>query len=199
MAYSVIAIEREYASGGREVGEKLAAKLKIPCYGQEILEKAAAKLKLPLESLTDAEENMTGSFLYGLVALTNISSGKETDYLSLEQRLSGVEDEVIREMAKERCVIVGRAASALLADKKNVLKVFVHADYTARVNRAASKYGVDKKQAGAVLRRQDKRRANYFKVATGLEWKDGDIYHIFLNSGKIGIDNVVEILYGMAK
>ena len=63
MSYTVIAIEREYASGGSEIGEKLAEKLGIPCYGQEILEMAAEQLNMSPEELRDSEENMTGSFI----------------------------------------------------------------------------------------------------------------------------------------
>lgn len=58
MKYKVIAIEREYASGGSEIGEKLGEKLGIPCYGHEILEKGAAKLNVSVEYLRNAEENI---------------------------------------------------------------------------------------------------------------------------------------------
>jgi len=87
----------------------------------------------------------------------------------------------------------------LLKDKDNVLKVFIHSDYQARIDRAINVYDVEPKQAESVLRRYDKRRSNYFKVTTNVEWKDTNTYHMCLNSEKLGIDQVVDILYQAVK
>ena len=199
MSYSIIAIEREYASGGNEIAEKLAAKLGIPCYGHEILERASEKLQLPIERLTDAEENITGSFLYSIAAFSSAASGGSAEYLSLEQSLAFTEADIIRSLAYEPCVIVGRRACALLKDRTDTLRVLIYADKGARIDRAVEFYDVSPQQADAVLRRQDKRRANYLKVTTNTEWKDPDIYHIFLNSCRLGIDRVADILHMAAK
>jgi len=195
MSYTVIAIEREYASGGSEIGEKLAEKLGIPCYGQEILEMAAEQLNMSLEQLRDSEENMTDSFLYSMAMLSKIASGSEPDYISIEQKLNLVEADIIRKISINPCVIVGRGAAALFKDKTKVLKVFIHSDNSARKARAVIEYGQYPNQVESILQRQDKRRATYFKVTTTVEWKNADIYHLFLNSGKLGIDQTVNILY----
>lgn len=198
MRYQVITIEREYASGGNEIGERLAERLGIPCYGREILERAAAKLHLPPDQLADAEENITGSLLYSLAVFSSVPLGKERDFLSFEQKLAFTEAEVIRDVSSGPCVVVGRGAAALLKDKTSAFSVFVHADYNTRVDRAIRVYGIEPKKAESVLHRCDKRRANYFKATTGVEWKDHNIYHLFLNSGKLGIEQAVELLYAAA-
>ena len=199
MRYNIITIEREYASGGREVGEKLAAKLGIPCYNQQILTKAAAKLNLQPEQLAKTEERITGSLLFGLVALANATSGMSTDFIPLEQQLIAAESSVIEELSLHPCVIIGRSATATLQDKQNVFKVFIHADNSTRMERAINVYHDDAKQAESVLQRNDKRRSNYFKAATNLGWKDPDLYHMFLNGGKLGIEQTVDILYMSVK
>ena len=193
MRYSVIAIEREYASGGLEIGEKLSEKLGIPCYGQEILVRAASKLNLTPTDLIDAEENMTGSFLYNLVAFAR--SPVDADAAPLEQKLAVAEAEIIKNLSASPCVIVGRGAAALLKDRKNALRVFIHADHDTRIDRTVKVYGDDPRQAEAILRRFDKRRATFFKATTNMEWKDNDLYHLVLNSGRLGIEKVVDILY----
>ena len=192
--YSVIAIEREFASGGSEIGGKLAEKLGFPLYGQEILEKAAEKLNLPVKYLSQIEESMKGSLLYSLAAFANVSSGNETDLLMLEQKLAFTEADIIRNLAMNPCVIIGRGAAALLKDRANALRVFIHADNNTRKDRAINVYGIDPKQSESILRRNDKRRANYFVATTEREWKDADVYHLFLNSGLLGIDPAVNIL-----
>ena len=193
--YSVIAIEREYASGGREISGKLAERLDLPLYGQEILEKAAGKLNLPVKYLSEIEESIRGSLLFTLATYANFTSGNETDLLMLEQKLAFAEAEVIRTYALSPCVILGRGAAALLKDRANTLRVFIHADYGIRKERAINVYGVDPKMAESALRRNDKRRANYFAATTEKEWKDADIYHLFINSGMLGIVQAVDLLY----
>lgn len=193
MRYNVIAIEREFASGGLEIGEKLAEKLGIPCYGQEIFEKAVAKIGLPSHELNDLEESVTGSLLYSLNVLADVASGRNMD-LTRAQKLALVESDIIRELSLNPCVIIGRSSAGLLKDKDTTLKVFIHADSDVRIKRAVEIYGIDPKQAESILRRYDKRRTNYFKATTNVEWKDAGTYHMFLNSGKLGIDSVVDIL-----
>lgn len=198
MAYKVIAIEREYASGGLEIGEKLAEKLGVPCYGQEILEKAALKTGLPAQEVGTVEESITGSLLYSVSMFADLTSGKNIS-LTSTQKIALAEAEIVRELSFNPGVIIGRASAGLLYDKSQVLKVFIHADYDVRIKRAVEIYGIAPKQAEAVLRRYDRRRADYFRAITTQEWRDSEIYHMCLNSGKLGINQAVDILYAAVK
>lgn len=198
MEYKIIAIEREYASGGSAVGQKLAEKLGILCYDEEILEQAAAFLQKPVQSLREVEESITGSLLFGLNMLANVTSGKRPG-LTTTQELALVEANIIAELAMNPCVLVGRGAAGLLKSNPKVLRVFISADHSKRLERAVKVYGIDSGEAESTLRTFDKRRANYFKVVTGLEWKNSDNYHIMLNSAKLGINTVTDILYQVVK
>lgn len=198
MHYRVITIEREYASGGREIGEQLAQKLGIPCYGQEVLEKAAAKINLPVKELHALEERMTGTLLYSMSLFADLTSGKNIE-LTTEQRLAIAETQIIEELSSTPSVVIGRGSAGLFKDQSNVLKVFIYADVEQRIKRAVDIYGVDPKQAESVLRRCDKRRMNYFKSITGVGWKNPDIYHLMLNSGKLGISGATDLLYAAVK
>jgi len=199
VGYSVIAIEREYASGGLEVGTRLAEKLGVPCHSHEILAKAATELGVTPEQVAHVEENITGSLLYSIAAFANAAAGYGSDSLSLEQKLALIEEKVIREFAASPCVIVGRGACALLKDRANTLSAFIHADDKTRTERAVNLYGADPKKVESVLRQQDKRRATYFRATTQMEWKDADIYDLFLNTGRLGVEHTVEILYSVYK
>ena len=55
MSNRIITIEREYASGGREVGEMVAQKLGIPFYNREILQMASERCNVSPEYLETAE------------------------------------------------------------------------------------------------------------------------------------------------
>jgi len=198
MNYNVIAIECEYASGGSEIGGELAARLGIPCYDKEVLEKAVVRIGMSVSELENLEEFMTGSFLYGIAMLANINSGDGSG-LNDAQRLSLAESDVVRNFSLAPCVIVSRSATAVLRDDNKALKVFIRADYETRKERAIRIYQNDPKQTDTILNRYDKRRAAYYKATAGEDWKNPNLYHMILDSGKLGINGVVELLYNCAK
>ena len=198
MPFDVIAIEREYASGGREIGEKLAERLSIPCYADIILQMAADKLAWPVDKVSGLEESVTGSLLYAMNMYANTLTRWAGDG-SDELKLAVTEAGIIRDLTLSPCVVVGRGASGLLHEKKRVLKVFIHADLAARKRRAIEVYGVSPQRVESVLKQSDKRRANFFRAATGFEWKDDRIYDMVLDSGKLGTEASVDILYNSMK
>ncbi len=199
MNYKVIAIEREYASGGTEIGEKLAARLGVPCYGKEILEKAAQKMGISIKELEDLEEKTTSSLLYSIYAMANISSG-EVRMLTKEHELSITESEIIKNLViGNPCVIVGRCAAGIFREDTSVLKVFIQSDMETRKERAVNVYRNDEKNADSLLKRFDKRRNEYYKATVGKDWRDMSSYHMILDSGKLGIDSVVDILETCAR
>jgi len=198
MPFDVIAIEREYASGGREIGEKLAKRLCVPYYAEIITQMAADKLSWPVDTVRRLEESLTGSLLYALNMYANMLSGRAADG-SDELKLAITEAGIIRDLALSPCVIIGRGASGLLHEKKRLLKVFIHADIETRKRRAVEIYGVTPQKVESVLKQSDKRRANYFRATTGFEWKDERIYDLVLDSGKLGTKAVVDMLYNFIK
>lgn len=199
MKYHIITIEREYASGGNEIGEKTAARLGIPCYGQEVLERAAERLHTVPERILHLEETSTRSFLYSIGMAMKVATG-EHDGLSEEGALYVAEEQVIQNMALEGpCVIVGRCAGWILRERKDVLRVFIHADRDFRRERAVNNYGIAKKEADSVLKQYDRRRSNFYNANTGMSWEDKKGYHIVLDSSSLGIDACVNAVCGLAE
>jgi len=194
MHYSVIAIEREYASGGREVGEKLASALGVPFLNQQILKIAADKLGQPADQLSRTEESINSGLSLGFAALLNVASGESPSAMPVAQQLMLAETRIIHDLATQPCVIVGRAAAGILKDQRKTLTAFIHADQSARAARAIETYDDNPRQVDAILQRNDRRRSAYFAAATNLEWRNPDLYHLFLNSGRLGIDQTVEVL-----
>lgn len=199
MKYNILVIEREYASGGQEIGSKVASDLGIPCYGREILELAAKRKGTSPEYLESLEERATTSFLYSIYMLANEFSAHgrtmpDTDALYL------AESEVIHEISQRGpAVFVGRCASHVLEGRRDVLNVFIHAGKDFRKQRAVQTYGVSPQTAEAVLRQFDKRRANYYQSNTGHPWNNMNSYPITLNSGTLGIEKCAAILTAAMK
>lgn len=198
MRYRIITIEREYASGGSEIGSRVGMRLDVPCYGQEVLERAAEKMHTVPERLVHLEETTSNSFLFSLGMANRVALG-ERDGLTEEGALYVTEEQVIREMALQGpCVIVGRCAGWILRERRDVLRVFVHADREFRKKRAVQEYGIEERSVENVLKRFDRRRSNFYSANTCMRWNDNRGYHLVLDSSQVGIAACVDVICQMA-
>lgn len=198
MKYKYVVIEREYGSGGTEIGKLLAEKTNIPCFGSEIIEKVSGLLDIPVSEIQQFEESTTNSLLYSIhafAALGKVSDGSET-FLSNENSIFMEEQKLIKEYAMQGpAIFVGRcAANALASLSKNVLTVYIHADKECRKKRAIEQYGIQTQAADSTIAKFDKKRKNYYFANTGKQWSDLNNYEIVLDSGKLGIEACADII-----
>lgn len=193
----VITISREYGSGGREIGEKLANELGIPFYDNELITRAAKASGFAESAFANAETKATNSLLYSIAMGMSAYGSHELGYtsLSLDDRIFIAQSDVIRNLAKEGpCVIVGRCADYILKDLDNVINVFIWADLKYRVHRATTMYDLPENKAEENVLKADKRRANYYNYHSNEKWGKAENYHISIRSDSVGIDKSVEIL-----
>ena len=190
---NVITIGREYASGGRIIGQKVAESLGVPFYNKEILHMAAERLQMSPEDVKFADETAASSLLYSMSLMSNLSLSSN---LPLNDRVFIEEREVIKALAqKGPCVIVGRCADDILREiRDDVLNVFIYADKEFRIKRAVEEYGEDPDEVFSQIRKHDKKRATYYNLNTGRKWGAKDNYDLCLNSGSIGIEKCTEII-----
>lgn len=194
MKYQFVAIERRYASGGKEVAQKLSKGLGIPCYGNEILERAAEKYGTTPEYLERLEEKPTNSLLYSLVAMAKVNT-TDHNILSDEDNLYLMEKDVINELAHGGpAVFIGHCSGEILKEKASVLNVFIHSSLEDRKERAVRQYGEELQRAENKMKRNDLRRSHFYSMNTGRKWNDMNNYDLILNTGRLGIDKCVAIL-----
>ena len=191
MKNRIITISREFGSGGRTIGRKVAENLGIPCYDAELIQKIAQESGFAENYIKEAGEYAPGSFLAS--ALSNRAFGPTN-----EDYLWNIQYQVITDLAeKESCVIVGRCADYILKDKADCLTVFIHADMDFRANRIVSVYGEREESPEQRLKDKDKRRAAYHRFYTNMKWGQAQNYHLCLDSGVLGIDKCVETICNM--
>ena len=191
MRNRIITISREFGSGGRTIGKKVAEKLGIPCYDAELIHKIAQQSGFSENYIKDAGEYTPGGFLSS--AFTSRAFGPTN-----EDYLWKVQYQIITELAdKGPCVIVGRCADYILKDKADCLNVFIHADMQYRAERIVREYGEREESPEQRLRDKDKRRAAYHRFYTNMKWGHAQNYHLCLDSGVLGIDKCVEVIAGM--
>ena len=190
----VITISREFGSGGRLIGRKLADKLGVPYYDKELLDRIAEESGFSKEMIEGAEKKAKNSFLYSLAsAIGTGEAGPET--LSLNERFFLAQFETIRKIADEgSCVIVGRCADYILRGIPQAVNVFIYAEEEDKIKRAVEEYGVSENEVRKVMRDTDKARANYYAYHTGRRWGDYLNYNLCIDSGYLSIDDIVDLI-----
>lgn len=198
MANKIYTIGREFGSGGREVGEKLAAKLGIKLYDKELLQQAAKDSGFCEEIFENHDEKPTNSFLYSLVMDTySVSGYSAAPFLDmpLNHKVFLAQFETIKKIAeKESCVIVGRCADYALSDNPDCINIFIHADLDVRIKNVSRNLNITENKARDIINKTDKQRASYYNYYTSKKWGDSKSYNLSLDAGKLGIDNCVEMI-----
>ena len=198
MANKIYTIGREFGSGGREVGEKLAAKLGIKLYDKELLQQAAKDSGFCEEIFENHDEKPTNSFLYSLVMDTySVSGYSAAPFLDmpLNHKVFLAQFETIKKIAeKESCVIVGRCADYALSDNPDCINIFIHADLDVRIKNVSRNLNITENKARDIINKTDKQRASYYNYYTSKKWGDSKSYNLSLDADKLGTDNCVEMI-----
>ena len=191
--FKVIAISRQFGSGGRTVGVQAAKRLNIPCYDQQLIERVAQNSGFAKEYIESHGEYATHRSWLGRV----IDGAARFEGMNNQDKIWGEQRKIILEISQSPCIIVGRCADYILRDREDVLKVFVHADEKSRAERVVKIYGESAEKPEKRIRDKDKRRSAYYKNYTETEWGVASNYHIALDSGKLGIEQCVDILVAL--
>ena len=193
----IITIGRQYGSGGKEIGMRLAEELGIKCYDSELLTKAAKSSGMCEEIFEKHDEKPTNSFLYSLVMDTYSVGYNASSYydMPLNHKIFLAQFNAIKEIAKEEsCVMVGRCADYALEEYPNVLSVYVHAPLENRIKRIMEKYGLSEEKAKDAIQKTDKKRAAYYNYFTNKKWGDAAGYQLSIDSSVTGIDGAIELI-----
>ena len=199
----IITIARQYGSGGREIGERIAKELGIPLYDKEIINDAAAKGELNTEIIKKADESAANSLLYTLAMGSNvIGTTMHFGYkMPINDRLFLLQSEVIKDYAaKGSCVVIGRCSDYVLREEKNILRLFIYGDIEHRQKRVAERHPeLKSSQVIDTINKTDKRRSSYYNFYTGNKWGKYDNYDIAINSSTLGIEGTAQIIVAAVK
>ncbi len=199
METKIITISREFGSGGRTIGRKVAEKLGIPFYDKELVEQIAMESGFAPQYVEEHGEHSPGksffSYAFAHQGVPGVMNG-----LSTADFLWNIQCNVILQLAeKGPCVIVGRNADYILKDRKDCLHTFIHADMAYRADRIVRLYGESEKSPEVRLQEKDKRRRVNYQHYTGRSWGTAQNYDICLDSSSIGIEQCVDIIASLAQ
>lgn len=193
MRHQIITLGREFGSGGREIGQKLAAALDLPFYDHQLISMAAKQAELPETVFAGKEERHANPWLFRGIyeGGPRVKRGQ-----SAEDILFQMQSEVIRHLGRqEDCIIVGRCADYVLRQEDvNVVSLFLCAPFSWRVRHRMELEGLEEKAAQDLVRRMDKQRQRYYNHYTGGGWGMPENYDLCINSARLGIDRTAALL-----
>ncbi len=191
----IVTISREYGSGGRELGKRIAAALGFSYYDKEILTELSARTDLDEKYVEKVLENGIKPN-YGMAfghpsAFVTASVASQTDILVAEQKL-------VKEIgAKCDCVIVGRNASVTLSEH-NPFRIFVYGDLPSKIERCRKRSPEDDaltdKELVSKMKKMDNARANLRRLTAGTEWGERGGYDLMVNTSGADFDKIVPLI-----
>ena len=194
MEKKIITVSREFGSGGRTIGRKIAEKLGIPFYDKELVDQIAMESGFAPKFVEEHGEHSPGKSLFSYAFAPQGVPGVMNG-LSTADFLWNIQCNVILQLAeKGPCVIVGRNADYILKDRPECLHTYFWAPVPFRAERIVRLYGETEKSPEARLQEKDKRRRVNYQHYTGRTWGQSQNYDICLNSASIGIDECVNIV-----
>ena len=193
----IITIGRQFGSGGRSIGEKLAKKLGVSFYDKELISIAAKESGMDPEVFKGVDEKAANSLLYSLsMGLYSFGSGfSAMGDLPVNDKLYLLQHKIIKEIAeKESCVIVGRCADYVLRENPNCVNIFVYANMEYRKEQSIKKHGIDAVRAEHIINKTDKSRANYYSFYSGQKWGMAENYDLCIDSSKLIEEKIVDLI-----
>lgn len=192
----IITIGRQFGSGGRELGRRLAEELGFEYYDKEIVSEIAKHTSLSEEYVQQIIE-CTPHRLYPITTAHSMSMNEDYSFRQI-QTIYEAQSEILKEMAdKGNCVIVGRCADYILRDYKP-FRIFVHATLESRLNRCRQKGSEEEhytdRQLKRKIRKIDRGRDRYYSFYTGQQWGDKDNYDMCINTTDTKIKEIVPVL-----
>lgn len=167
----IVTITREHGSLGKQIGKLVAEKLDVPFYYKEMTALAAQESGLDKEFISELNSN-SPSIMHSLYLSTDVV-----------QQAVIAQDKVIRKIAAHgSCVIVGRAADYVLRSCEDIVRVFIYAPESYRIQSVMQVYGDTAEEAKRNIRRSDEARASYYKQISGLNWGSRNNYELLIDS-----------------
>jgi cytidylate kinase len=200
----LITISRQFGAGGSLVAKLVAEELGWSVIDNELVDEVARRIGKPAQEVAEKEERVP-SFVErlarALVASPEVPLVTTTPVESLDEaEVVKMTEVVVAEVAQlGRVVLVGRAASAVLAREMGAIHVQLVASRPFRVRVVAERSSIDPKAAEKRIAETDAQRARYHKQYYGREWSDPVNFHMVLNTGALGFEGAASLIVARAR
>ena len=196
MANTVITIARQYGASGRFTGELLSKLTGMPFYDRELITMTASKSGFGEDVVAHHDEKAQSSLHYTLaVGSVDYGTPMPLSYqMPMSDKLYIMQCNIIRDLAKEPCIIVGRCADHVLHDHPNLVRVFLKADLKVRAERVAKRHDISVSEAQDMCIKTDRRRASYYTHYTGQKWGRQELYDLIIDTTVIDAPGATAVI-----
>jgi len=178
---------------GRPIARKISETLGVEYYDRDIVELAADQLGLPLATVSDAEERARSTFF-------SMSEPLGSGTTTVQDSIFNAQRRIILDLAdRGPCIIVGRCADHVLADRPQVMKVFIYAPYAQRLRNCVERLHMTVAEARELIAAVDKARESYHRHYSGHSMSSKDYKHLMLDSSLLGVDGTGDALVFIIK
>lgn len=193
-----LAIEREFGSGGRDIGKRVAALAGIPYYDGEMLIRQAEEKGVSLDLLEEYDEKKTGSILYNIALFANYN--QDMNQNKIYEVCCGLQ-ETIRDLEMQGpAVFIGRCSTEILRGNPEVVRTYIYSsEEENKLERIIRTEKVSREQARKLMAKKDRQRSSYFKYWTQKKWEDRKNYDMELNTAELSPDVCAQILLAAMK
>lgn len=183
----LIAVGREFGSGGREIARRLAERFGLPMYDQNMLATIAEEYQTERESLERYDESPRKL----------IFSRRVNGYSNApEDSVAEMQFAFIRGQAEQgkSFVVLGRCAEEVLKDYPGLISVFIRADEDFKIQRILQRGPETEQEALLLMIKTDRRRQLYHNQFCTKKWGESGTYDLVIDCSKLDVDGTVDLL-----
>jgi cytidylate kinase len=181
----LICISRGTYAGGKELAEKLAAKLGYACLSREEVTDAAAKAGIPV----------------GRLEMSIVRHRPLNEQLAVDkERFAAFITARLAEGALEGGLVYhGRTGHLVLPTVDNVLRIRAIQDAEVRINRTMVRLGLSREKARKYINEVDEDRSRWARMVYNVDCEDPSLYDMVVNFDHMSVDNTAVALVTLAQ
>lgn len=198
----VVTISRQYGAGGLTLGKDLAERLGSRLVNHDIFNEIARKAGVSLKSVELAEKE-TGNLVSRLVnevfSQAFVPKQVKGSDLTEHQYLDCVRSVMKELAARGNVVIVGVGGQYIIPNRPDIIKVLLVGELEDRVSFMREHYGLDRERAQQVVRREEKKRANYLNAFGPGDPDDPSIYSLVINTSHVSLKDAEDLIVSLVE
>ena len=200
--HRIITIAREFGSGGREIGNRVADALGCAYYDKEIVSAIAERSNTAVDYVNQVVEKKVRIY-YPISIAVSLNPTPNDSIYAVDRNIFAAQAEILTELAqKSDCVIVGRCADHILADF-HPFRVYVYADMAFKIARCRARgedgNGLSDRELEKRIREVDKARAKYYQFYTGSSHDDRLTCDLSINTTNLSIPDAAAAIAALAR
>lgn len=193
MDHYVVTINRQFGSLGRPIARKMSEILQVEYYDRDIVDAVAKETGLQVSEISNEEESARTGFFYMKFPLGRGTTETQDQIFDAQRR-------IIADIAdRKSCIIVGRCSDYILRDVKHLIRIFIYAPVSKRLQNCIDNLHMEPETARRMIPDVDKARDAYHLRYTGYKPSDFSHTDIMIDSSFLGIDGTAMYLCDLVK